>query len=238
MRHRNPFIVAISIVMLLVLGVPCSAVAQVTVQQPVKKPIQTLQLEVKDEAVMAATGSNEVLVLDLRGDGLDLSGRARVNVAGSVRELGWTAPDTDDAFLAVGALSIRQMGYELRWADGGRVQNEILVSDGLTLTGPDGSTRHISSPIDLLGHLDKNNDGRMDSSDPAWRYLFPVVDRNGDGKVSPNEVTSLDDSGIRSISLEVGDSEKDSHGNCVANGEFTSSKGTSRTAAVAKLRKY
>ena len=202
-------------------------------------PVGPVTLEIKDDsAVMAAAGGNKVMVLDLRGDGLDIGGRASINVGGSIRETGWTRSGTDDAFLMVSAASIRNAGFELSWASGGRVQNEVLVSDGLRVKTPDGKTHTIRDPLELLNLLDLNGDGKVDSSDPTWRFLFLFVDKNGDGLVAARELESMTDKLVHSIAMSSGSSRKDSHGNRIADVVYVGTHGSLRQAGVITLRRY
>lgn len=233
MRHRTLFM----IVVLFVLEFAHLAAAQVTVQEPVEKAGETMKLEVDNEqAVMVASGGNKVIVLDLGGDELDLGGRASVEVGGSIRELGWTLPNTDDAFLMVSAASIRQLGFELTWPNGGRVQGQVMVSDGLHLI-VEGKIFKIRDPSELLRHFDTNGNGQVDQSDTTWRYLYLFVDENGDGNIAPAELTSWTDSGVRAIGVSVERARKDPHGNKIAKGVFMMGQGL-RMAGIVTLRRY
>jgi hypothetical protein len=198
-------------------------------------PVGPVTVEFKDDsAVMAAAGGNKVMVLDLRGDDLDIGGRARINV----RETGWTRSGTDDAFLMVSGASIRNAGFELSWASGGRVQDEVLVSDGLRVKTPDGKTHTIRDPLELLNLLDLNGDGKVDSSDPTWRFLFLFVDMNGDGLVDARELQSMRDKRVGSIAVVSKGSRKDSHGNRIADGVYVRIDETLGQAGVITLRRY
>jgi hypothetical protein len=237
MRHRALFTIVASIVFPGYLSLAPSVAAQVTVQQPVKKLVQTMKLEVKDEqAVIASAGGNKVIVLDLKGDDLDLGGRASIDVGGSIRELGWTFSNTDDAFLMVSAASIRQLGYELTWPDGGRVQGQVMVSNGLQLI-VNGKILNIRDPSELLRQFDTNGNGQVDQTDTTWRYLYLFVDKNGDGKIAPAELSSWTDSGVRAIGVSTERARKDSFGNKVGNGVFMIGDGL-RKAGFVTLRKY
>lgn len=212
---------------------------QLGISPQAMKPVGPVTVEMKDDsAARAAAGGNQVMVLDLRGDNLDIGGRARIDVGGSVRETGWTRSGTDDAFLMVSASSIRSAGFELSWASGGRVQSQVLVSDGLRLKTPDGKTHTIRDPFELLSLFDRDDDGKIDSTDATWRFLILFVDGNGDGRVSSGELESIADSVVRSIAVSKGDSRKDSHGNKVTDGIFVDTSGFTRTAAAVTLRRY
>jgi len=202
-------------------------------------PVGPVTLEIKDDsAAMAAAGGYKVIVLDLRGDDLDIGGRASINVGGSIRETGWTRSGTDDAFLMISGASIRNVGFELSWASGGRVQDEVLVSDGLRVKTPDGETHTIRDPLELLDLLDLNGDGKVDSSDSTWRFLFLFVDKNGDGLVAARELESMTEKMVHSIELSSGSSRKDSHGNRIADVVYVGNHGLFRQAGVITLRRY
>ena len=237
MRHRALFTIVVSIVFPGYLSLAPSVAAQVTLQQPENKPLEIQKLEVKDEqTVMASAGGNKVIVLDLKGDELDLGGRATIDVGGSTRELGWTLPNTDDAFLMVSAASSRQSGVERTWPNGGRVQGQVMVSDGLHLI-VNGKIFIIRNPSELLGHFDTNSNGQVDQTDTTWRFLYLFVDKNGDGRIAPSELTSWTDSGVRSIGVSTERARKDSYGNKVANGVFMVREGL-RIAGSVTLRKF
>jgi hypothetical protein len=262
MRHRSPFVVVAGLAALSAVLSANPAASQTTTQertqttkQEVKvQPAQTTVKQVKpvkpvspvktDLRVdtragdIAAAGATEVMVIDLRGDGLDLGGRARIRVGGSEFDTNWTRLNTDDAFLIVYAAVLQEMGFEVAGTDGVPIRNRILVSDGLRLETPDGNDIVISDPWHLLGRFDSNRDGTLNSSDGPWQSLSLFLDANADGTMDDGELSSLADSAIREFSLVKGPARTDAHGNTLTDGTFVRTNGTTGELIGANLRRY
>lgn len=262
MRHRSLFVVGVRVVSLFVTLFASQASVQVAAQerttsskqQQQVQPAQTTVKQVKPvkpaspfgadlridarAGDIAAAGATEVMVFDLRGDGLDLGGRATIRVGGSQRDTNWTRPGTADAFLVVDAARLRDMGIEIAGTDGVPVQTRILASDGLRLRTPDGRDTVITDSWHLLGRFDSNGDGKLNSSDPTWQSLSLFVDANADGTMSEGELDSLGNSVVREISLMKSQARTDAHGNTLTDGTFVRTKGTMGTLAGVNLRRY
>lgn len=54
-----------------------------------------------------------------------------------------------------------------------------------------------------LEPFDTREDGRIDSGDRYWRYLYLWTDENGDGEVTEREVRSVFEAGVRNISVRL-----------------------------------
>ena len=216
--------------------------AQTTVKQvkPVG-PVSPVQSDLKIDARasdIAAAGAIEVMVVDLQGDGLDLGGRAKIQIGGAEIDTNWTRPNTGDAFLVLDAAVLGAMGFEMRGGDGQVIGNRILVSDGVSLKGPNGNEVTSIDSWSLMVQFDVNNDGRIDSSDETWQSLSLFTDANADGTMGDGEVASIVHSAVRELSLARSASRTDADGNTLTEGTFTTSNGTSAILAGVRLRRY
>jgi len=92
-----------------------------------------------------------------------------------------------------------------------------LIDDGTELFGnqtilKDGSKA--ANGFEALAELDTNHDGTIDASDAAFSQLRVWKDPEGDGYSLPNELHTLEELGIKSISLgSAPDSTTDPQGN-------------------------
>jgi hypothetical protein len=105
-----------------------------------------------------------------------------------------------------------------------------IIDDGLEVFGnqyvkSDGSVA--TDPFDALSDFDSNSDGVIDSNDVNFADLKVWADLNADGVFDNDELVSLEDAGIESISLEnTSSGEADESGNTVvAEGQITWSDG-------------
>ena len=78
--------------------------------------------------------------------------------------------------------------------DGGRelFGTETVLQDG----------RKAADGYEALAELDTNGDGRVDASDAAWAELQAWQDWDGDGITAADELTSLSDAGVASVSTQ------------------------------------
>ncbi len=172
-------------------------------------------------------GSPHYFLLDVRGDGFDLSGTSR---SAGTR---WTRVTPDDGFLAVDASGLRALGIDISSAGQARVDGVVPVSSRLRIMA-DGQPKEVGNSWQMLTVLDANRDGKLDTRDPCWNHLRIFIDRNGDGSISDAEVRTIVESGIRDISAKIGtsrDGRADTHGNGLVEGTFTRVDGSSGKSA-------
>jgi hypothetical protein len=132
----------------------------------------------------------ELVVADLAGNGIDLSGDVRTSlVTGSAARMRWTRPQSDDAIVMVDASKLRASGWSLLTAAGVPLDGLVVPQGGLRVTDASGSSSTIATSLDLLARLDANRDGRIDTSDPAWSATTLFRDRDADGAIGPGELT-------------------------------------------------
>ena len=138
------------------------------------------------------------LVLDLDGDGVELTELSQsnaqfdLNVDGFAESTGWVA--SDDGLLALD------------------VDNDGKIDDGSELFGDQTGFDH---GFLALGAHDENGDGKIDSQDSVYDKLIVWQDLNGDGNSTAEEMMSLEDAGIASISLSANSSNYQIAGNDV-----------------------
>ena len=158
-------------------------------------------------------GNDDPLVLDLTGNGVNLTGESSaapmfdMNGTGFVVHTGWTQPGT-------GLLVLPDAN--------GNVTNIHQLVGGEN-----------SSGFTALAQFDTNHDGVIDANDPIYAQLRIWQDTNGNGVVDPGELETLAQAGITSINIastaQTGDSIA---GNTVnATGTFTFANGTTGTIA-------
>ena len=131
-------------------------------------------------------GGGKPVVLDLDGDGVELVALEDSTAFYDIRgdgfryHLSWVAPD--DGLLAYdrdgdGRISERGEISFVDYVDGARTD------------------------LEGLRHFDTNGDNVLDSADGEWSKFRVWRDLDQDGESDPGELRSLDDAGIRSISL-------------------------------------
>ncbi|MBH1682284.1 hemolysin [Stenotrophomonas maltophilia] len=146
------------------------------------------------------------LVLDLDGDGIETvaaNGRVLFDHEGNaVREgTGWISADD-------GMLVLDRNGNGTI-DDGSELFGDHTPGAGLA----PGQSSSRSAGLRALATLDQNGDGRVDESDEAFASLQVWRDLNQDGVSQANELFSLRDLGIRSISVDATSTQNQSLGN-------------------------
>jgi len=148
------------------------------------------------------------ILVDVAGDGFSLTGLQDgvdfdFNGDGYAHKVSWTAPGTDDAWLALD-----------RNADGRITLGAELFGDYTPQPASDRPNGFLA-----LAEFDKpldggNGDGAIDESDEVFRRLRLWQDRNGDGVSQPDELHTLYGLGLRKIELNYRESRRtDDHGN-------------------------
>jgi Ca2+-binding RTX toxin-like protein len=161
---------------------PSSAEQQGEIEDDLTDPSEGGYVEPASGAFEDAEERASPLVLNLDGDGIELTSLVTscaffdLDNDGFAEKVGWVAPD--DALLALDR-------------DGnGVVQGRSELFGG---TGTDGFV--------TLRALDLNGDNRVDAADADFARLLVWRDLNGDGHSQSRELVSLADAGIASISL-------------------------------------
>jgi len=157
-------------------------------------------------------GKQDPLIVDLTGDGLNLEAMSAAT------------PYFD--FTGNG------MAQATAWIGAGTAFLGIAGPDGLIDNGAD----LVDSFAQLAG-LAPNNDGSIDASDPIFSQLIVWEDLNGDGICQANEVSTLTDLGIVSISLNAITSNTVINGSTVLEtATVTMADGTTREIAQVDLQ--
>ncbi len=147
---------------------------------------------------LAACSPSSPLILDLDGHGVSTTNvlyspvSFDIDADGVPDVVGWTNPDTDDAFLWI------DLNHNHRVDDGGE-----LFGDASRL--PNGEA--VDNGFDALAVYDQaayggDGDGLISRADLVWRFLRLWADENHDGVSQPSEIRTLDSERIVAIELE------------------------------------
>lgn len=126
------------------------------------------------------------VALDLDGDGIELrsvngSRIASVEADGTITRVGWLGQD--DGFLALD-------------------RNDDGVIDRIGEISFIGDVEGAKSDLEGLAAYDSNGDGKLDASDKRFGEFQVWQDKDQDGYGSADELVSLEQAGVRSISLK------------------------------------
>jgi hypothetical protein len=145
------------------------------------------------------------IMIDVAGNGFDLTNVAdgvMFNITGFGREpLGWTRPDSDDAFLA---LDLNANG---------------LIDNGAELFGnftaqPEPAAGAERNGFAALAVFDYNGDGKINRDDTVYSELRLWQDRNHNGVSEAEELQPLDKLGLNTLFLNYRRSQRvDKFGN-------------------------
>ncbi len=167
------------------------------------------------------------LIIDTAGDGIALTSMSSgvsfdIDADGAKNETAWTV-DADDAFLA---LDLNGNGS----IDSGA---ELFGNHSI---GPDGQKS--ANGFLSLAKYDENRDGKIDAADSVFAKLRLWFDKNHNGISEADELVSLEDAGIVSISLDYVELvERDSHGNEIRQRGLVQFKDKERVIVDAWLRR-
>lgn len=187
----------------------------------------------------AALAGNGPLLLDIAGDGLDLSGAASTELLGDGPQgVAWTTPGTDDCFLMVDATRLRDTGYRVLDSSGQEVDGIILFRDGLRVAAPGAAPGEVAADgRELLAAFDADASGRIDSADPVFGYLWLFMDEEGDGalRADGGELHRPETVLLTWGSLFGGPPYTDPHGNQRSDGVWEDSQGAARVMSLVVL---
>lgn len=147
-------------------------------------------------AVRYAVTRVSPLVLDLDGDGIELLSYKTgvyfdIDNDGYAEKIGWTKPDDGQL-----ARDINRNG---------------IIDDITELFGDD-----LISAFFKLSLLDSNDDGIIDKNDKNFKELLIWQDKNSNGFSEADELKTLEEMGIKSISLKTKSEAREIEGNSIS----------------------
>ncbi|OGI03507.1 MAG: hypothetical protein A2Y25_10970 [Candidatus Melainabacteria bacterium GWF2_37_15] len=188
-----------------------------------------IQLDGTEYNVITTLARKETpLILDLAGNGIDLTSQKDgvnfdLNGDGKIDQTAWTKAESDDAFLVLDKDGNGQIdsGKELFGAQNG-AENGFFE----------------------LAKYDVNKDGKVDINDEVFEKLQTWQDLNHNGQVDDDELKSLLETNIKSVSTsfnqeydQTGKLKEDQHGNTVGLvGGFERADGSKGTMIDALLQ--
>jgi Ca2+-binding RTX toxin-like protein len=165
------------------------------------------------QAISAAGGLISPLALDLDGDGLELTSLAQskayfdLDANGFAQRTGWVTGG--DGLLAIDTNA------------NGRIDN---INELFGAPEPYGKAT--TNGFDALGKLDSNSDGKIDASDAKFADLRVWIDADEDGLTDTDELKTLNEVGIESISLAATENVSQNAGNTISHtAEYTKTAG-------------
>jgi hypothetical protein len=152
------------------------------------------------------TSCLDVLIVDMAGDGIDLSGSATTTLlTGQPRPVSrWTVADDDDAFMALDTTMLERAGWGLLDAQGQPLAGLQLLVKGRSVRSQDGTIRTARSALELLGFLDVNRDGEVNPEDAPAASLRFFLDLDGDGALGGGDLLQRPWDFFVSIELSTG----------------------------------
>ena len=168
---------------------------------------QKLQADCEAQKVECNLKSPIIIDLGLRGfrltgsrHGVDFD----IDADGVLERIGWTAPSTQDAFLA------RDLNMNGQIDDGKELfGNATELFDGTTADHGYIALSELDEP-----ELGGNGNGYLEKADAWYRDLLLWTDANHDGATQPDELSGLLERDILALDLAYSPSqETDSHGN-------------------------
>lgn len=192
----------------------------VSVQTTQLETTQTVKIHMEFTGIRQEVQKSDPLVFDLTGNGIQLSGVQNgaafdINADGKAEQTAFVRGGT--AFLAL------DRNGNGRIDDGGELfGDQHGAKDGLT----------------ELAKFDSNHDGVINSHDAIFGKLRMLWDKNGDGHVNSDELSTLTETHIASISLSAATAllQDDRNGNTISGlAEYTRADGSKGTLADAWL---
>ncbi len=134
-------------------------------------------------------GTGSPIILDLDGDGIETMAVGTGayfdhNADGFAESTGWVGPDDGLLVLDRDGNGRIDSGREL-------FGNETILANG----------QQAANGFEALMELDTNADGLINDQDAVWANLKVWRDLDGDGYSASNELLSLSDAGVASISI-------------------------------------
>ncbi len=157
---------------------------------------------------LALQGCDPIL-LDLSGEGIQLTEAGKganfdINADGIMDSTAWVKGNT------------AMLVYDKN--------GNNVIDDGSELFGDQNGAK---DGFKELAKYDSNKDGKIDNKDTIYKNLKLYRDLNGDGKMQANEFNTLQEMGIKSLSLEARDCDDDVNGNSIVlRGSFEREDGT------------
>ena len=156
---------------------------------------QTMKIHIEFTGISQQVRRSDPLVLDLAGDGIDLTDAAGgvdfdINADGTTDRTAFV--QGDDALLAID-----------RNGNG-------VIDDGSELFGDQNGA---ANGFEELAKYDDNGDGKIDARDKVYESLRLLHDVDGDGLANAFELSKLSDLGIASLDLGYSASGRTSDGN-------------------------
>ena len=138
-------------------------------------------------SLAAPARSQQVFVMDMDGNGLDLSGPIQNNPLFRPNSVPtrWTLQGSDDCFLALDATAMRAAGLDVRDAAQNPVDGMVLVQGGMSIA-PVGTPAVPASDVwDVVAMLDSNHDQQVDANDAAYAFTYLYM-----GPADPDSLTA------------------------------------------------
>jgi hypothetical protein len=164
---------------------------------------------VEDGGSLECEYDADPILLDLSGDGFDLTGaRDGVNFdlfgSGKPLRLSWTRAGAQNGWLAL------DLNHDSKFGNG-----QELFGNAMPTPGPAGLRMGFKAlAVYDTRRYGGNGDGIIDYKDMVFSKLRVWVDKNHNGITDPGEVLSLTQAGIKSISVRYEPGHyTDAHGN-------------------------